>query len=152
MSSLVFKAQQVCKIADVPYSTLDYWARHDVIVPDYALADGKGSKRLYSYRNVIALKVAKLLKDLGAPLDRIKNIADFLHEKHDDILEHYEHNKHELVLITNGQGIYFLAFDEILERLREMRTLFWVIPLGQIIEEVNEIIGSDKKLQPLKVG
>lgn len=152
MSTLVFTAQQVCKIVGVPYSTLDYWARHDVIVPDYALAEGKGSKRLYSYRNVIALKVAKLLKDQGISLDRLRNIADFLHEKHEVILEHYEHNKHTLVLITNGQGVYFLTFDEILNKLQEMRTLFWVIPLGQIIEEVDAIIGSDKKLQPLKVG
>ena len=60
--TLYFTAPQVCKWAGIEYSTLDYWVRNKIVTPEIAIAEGRGTKRLYSYRNILSLKIANKLR------------------------------------------------------------------------------------------
>ena len=60
-----FRGPQVCKIVGITYRQLDYWARTDLIRPSLADASGSGSRRLYSYRDLLELRVIKSLLDAG---------------------------------------------------------------------------------------
>lgn len=60
-----FRGPQVCKIIGITYRQLDYWARTDLLRPSVHDARGSGSQRLYSYTDLVQLKVIKRLIAAG---------------------------------------------------------------------------------------
>ena len=56
---------QVCKIVGITYRQLDYWARTDLVRPSVMDANGSGTQRLYSFRDLLELKVIKQMLDAG---------------------------------------------------------------------------------------
>ena len=63
-----FSGPTVCRLTGVTYRQLDYWARTDLVTPSITPAQGSGSKRTYSYRDVLEVKVIKSLLDSGVSL------------------------------------------------------------------------------------
>ncbi|MYK75058.1 MAG: MerR family transcriptional regulator, partial [Acidimicrobiaceae bacterium] len=58
-----YSAKLAADVVGITYRQLDYWARTDLVVPSVARAAGSGSRRLYSYANLLELKVIKRLLD-----------------------------------------------------------------------------------------
>ena len=136
-----FTACEVSKLTGVPYDRLDYWARSGFLRPGVVGARGKGSRRLYSFRDLVALRTAKELRDIGVSLQTLRKVVAFLHKAKDlenplaearlvvsgnDILlvQHQE----ELISILKapGQGVLRLIFDlpKVVDELRtEVRKL-----------------------------
>jgi len=56
-----FSGPTVCRLAGVTYRQLDYWARTSLVTPSITAAHGSGSKREYSYSDVLEVKVIKSL-------------------------------------------------------------------------------------------
>ena len=56
--------------ADITYRQLDYWARTGLVVPSVRPAKGSGSQRLYSFRDILVLKMVKRLLDLGSDIPK----------------------------------------------------------------------------------
>ena len=75
MTEAGFRGPQVCAIVGITYRQLDYWARTDLIRPSLADAKGSGSRRRYSYRDLIELKMIKTLIDAGQRLDVLVRAA-----------------------------------------------------------------------------
>jgi DNA-binding transcriptional MerR regulator len=67
-----FSGREAADIVGITYRQLDYWARTDLIRPSLADARGSGSRRRYSYRDLIELKMIKTLLDAGQRLDRVR--------------------------------------------------------------------------------
>ncbi|MUH58380.1 MAG: MerR family transcriptional regulator, partial [Actinobacteria bacterium] len=65
-----FSGPAVCRIAGVTYRQLDYWARTNLVTPSVTAAQGSGSKRVYSYSDLIEVRVIKSLLDAGVSLPR----------------------------------------------------------------------------------
>ena len=65
-----FRGPQVCTLIGITYRQLDYWARTGLLRPSIADARGSGSQRVYSYTDVVELKVIKQLLDAGISLQR----------------------------------------------------------------------------------
>ena len=63
-----YRGPQVCKIVGITYRQLDYWARTDLVRPSVMDANGSGTQRLYSYRDLVELKVIKRMLDAGISL------------------------------------------------------------------------------------
>ena len=63
-----FTGRRTAEIVGISYRQLDYWARTDLIRPSLADAAGSGSRRSYSYRDLLELKVIKSLLDAGIKL------------------------------------------------------------------------------------
>ncbi|MBC7105109.1 MAG: MerR family transcriptional regulator [Firmicutes bacterium] len=57
-----FRVKDVLQLTGLTYRQLDYWDRSGFISPSVAAAAGPGTERLYSFRDVVALKVAKRLR------------------------------------------------------------------------------------------
>ena len=66
-----FRGPTACKAAGITYRQLDYWARTDLVAPTVRSASGSGSQRLYSFRDILVLKVVKRLLDTGVSLQQI---------------------------------------------------------------------------------
>jgi len=67
-----YRGPTACAAAGITYRQLDYWARTDLIRPSLADAPGSGSQRLYSFRDILLLKVIKRLLDAGISLQQIR--------------------------------------------------------------------------------
>ena len=60
-----FSGTQAAKVVGITYRQLDYWARTDLIRPSLTDAAGSGSRRRYSYKDLLELRVIKTLLDAG---------------------------------------------------------------------------------------
>lgn len=67
------RAPIVCQVAGTSYRTLDYWARSDVVVPSVQRAAGSGSQRLYSFEDIVEVRMARLILDSGRSLRVVRD-------------------------------------------------------------------------------
>src|SRR5690606_12716034 len=68
-------------VAGITYRQLDYWARTGLVVPSIRDASGPGTQRLYSFRDIVVLKVVKRLLDAGVSLQNIRKAIETLRRR-----------------------------------------------------------------------
>ena len=73
-----YRAPQVCKLVGITYRQLDHWARTDLLKPSLRAARGSGTQRLYSYTDLVQLRVIKRLRDTGISLAKIRKAIEWL--------------------------------------------------------------------------
>lgn len=78
MATQGYRAPTVCNLVGITYRQLDYWARTGLITPSVQEAAGSGSQRLYSFTDVVQLKVIKRLRDAGMSLPKIRAAMEAL--------------------------------------------------------------------------
>ena len=71
-SSEGFSGKRAAEIVGITYRQLDYWARTGLVEPTVRPAGGSGTQRLYSFRDILLLKVIKRLLDAGISLQQIR--------------------------------------------------------------------------------
>ena len=124
----------VCKITGLSKRQADYWDTTHFIKPSISEASGYGSVRLYSFTDLIQLKVAKTLIDAGISLQKIRKSLNYL-RKH---IPEIENPLAEMRFITDGESIFVLTSDKniILDTLKGGQLVF-AIALGEIVRELN---------------
>src|SRR5688500_6804430 len=75
-----FSGKATADIVGITYRQLDYWARTDLVRPSLADAQGSGSRRRYSYRDLLELKAIKNLLDAGFKLESLREAFHYLRE------------------------------------------------------------------------
>src|SRR5205085_52317 len=126
-----FRGPQVCKIVGISYRQLDYWARTDLIRPSIADAQGSGTQRLYSYRDLVELRIIKQLLDAGVSLRRARKAIEYVRTQLGEELA-------SASLVLNGAGSVLTRSDgEIIDLMRHGQGVFNVVPLGGMIEELD---------------
>ena len=134
-----YRGPQVCKIVGITYRQLDYWARTDLVRPSICDANGSGTQRLYSYRDLVELKVIKSLLDAGVSLKQARTAIGYLRENLGEDLSSAN-------LVFNGSGsILARNGDELVDILRNGQTVFSVVALAGVEEQVNDSI---RELRP----
>ena len=73
-----YTAKQVTTVTGVSYQTLNHWARTGLVEPSIARAAGTGTERIYSFRDLIALKLAVELRKGGVTTRALRRVIDFL--------------------------------------------------------------------------
>ena len=125
--------KQAAEIVGITYRQLDYWARTDLIRPSLAEAKGSGSRRRYSYRDLLELKVVKTLIDAGIRLESVRDAFEFLREKMgDDVASAH--------LVINGGSVVLCAGDELIDVVRRGQGVLNVLPLAGVKDEVDAAI------------
>ncbi|SDM70470.1 MerR HTH family regulatory protein [Allokutzneria albata] len=116
-----YRGPAACQIAGITYRQLDYWARTDLVVPTIRSAHGSGSQRLYSFKDILVLKVVKRLLDTGVSLQNIRVAVEHLRSRgvqdlaritlFSDGTTVYECTSPEEVvdLLQGGQGVFGIA-------------------------------------------
>src|SRR4051812_39103695 len=129
-----FRGPHVCKIVGITYRQLDYWARTDLIRPSIADAKGSGSQRRYSYRDLVELKVIKSLLDAGVSLKQARTAVEYLRANLGEDIASAN-------LVINGTGsILARNGDELVDILRNGQTVFNIVALGGVQQEVDTAI------------
>ncbi|WP_421120113.1 MerR family transcriptional regulator [Aquihabitans daechungensis] len=76
-----YSGKKAAEIVGISYRQLDYWARTDLIRPSVADAAGSGSRRQYSYRDLLELKVVKSMLDAGIKLESVRTAFEYLRDE-----------------------------------------------------------------------
>ncbi|MGW0283047.1 MerR family transcriptional regulator [Streptomyces sp. NPDC003236] len=116
-----YRGPTACAAAGITYRQLDYWARTGLVEPSVRSAYGSGTQRLYSFRDVVVLKIVKRFLDTGVSLQNIRTAVHHLRERGFQDLERmtlmsdgatvYECTSPDEVhaLLQGGQGIFGIA-------------------------------------------
>ncbi len=134
-----YRAPQVCNIVGITYRQLDYWARTGLLRPSLARAHGSGTQRLYSFGDIVQLRVVKRLLDAGMSLKKIRSAMDILRAElnsdqpladvtllSDGVTIYAAHSSDEVVdVFRRGQGVFGIAVGPVQAELEgEILALF----------------------------
>jgi DNA-binding transcriptional MerR regulator len=119
-----YRVPEVTRVVGISYRQLDYWARTGLVRPSIRDAGGSGTQRLYSFQDMLQLKVIKKLLDAGVELRRIRKAIEYLKAQGDtphgvtlmsDGERIYEAATPEAVvdLLAQGQGVFAIAVDKV---------------------------------------
>jgi DNA-binding transcriptional MerR regulator len=114
---------------------LRYWDRVELVSPSVQSTGGRpGKRRLYAFRDLVALRVVKSLLDNGMSVQRVRRAWDYLRSTGD-----MDRHLAEVRLVTDGQSIFRVAADdgELVDALREGQLAFFVA-INEIAREVEE--------------
>ncbi|MEJ2671535.1 MAG: MerR family transcriptional regulator [Deltaproteobacteria bacterium] len=131
---MVFGRKTVLALTGLTARQMDYWATTGVVRPSIRPAMGKGSRREYSFQDLVALKVAKRLKDEGITLQKIRKASVWLRKNFPNV----EQPLSELRFVTDGINLFVLDRDpeKILDVLRGGQFVF-SLALGELIESLQ---------------
>jgi DNA-binding transcriptional MerR regulator len=129
-SDLGYRGPTACSAAGITYRQLDYWARTGLIEPTVRGAKGSGSQRLYSFRDILILKIIKRLLDAGISLQQIRTAVGHLRERGTDDLTH-------VTLMSDGASVYeCTSNDEVIDLLQGGQGVFG-IAIGGVWREIE---------------
>jgi len=129
-----FSGRKTAEIVGISYRQLDYWARTDLVRPSLADAKGSGSRRRYSYRDLLELKVIKQLLDAGLKLESVRDVFAYLRESLGEDIATAN-------LVINGKNSVVVASgDELIDVLNAGQGVFNVLALGGVKDDLDAAI------------
>ncbi|MFJ3030482.1 MerR family transcriptional regulator [Rothia terrae] len=146
--NLGYRGPTACKAAGITYRQLDYWARTQLVEPTVRSASGSGTQRLYSFRDVLVLKIVKRLLDTGVSLQQIRSSVEHLRTRGvedlagitlmSDGASVYECTSASEVidLVQAGQGVFGIAIGRV---WRELETNLAQLPGETTVEAEEEV-------------
>ena len=131
---MYFNTKTVSRIIGVTARQLGYWDQTGLVKPSIAQAEGQGTRRLYSFLDIIQIRTAKALRDQGVSLQKNRKCVAFLRKQKKEI----EHPLAELKLLTDGQSIFVLTAnkDVIMDTLNAGQ-LVLSIAIGQFVNNLK---------------
>ncbi|MGN8245587.1 MerR family transcriptional regulator [Cellulomonas soli] len=129
-TSTGYRGTTACGAAGITYRQLDYWARTGLVEPSVRSATGSGTQRLYSFRDILVLKVVKRLLDTGVSLQQIRSAVSHLRERGVDDLA-------QITLMSDGASVYeCTSADEVIDLVQGGQGVFG-IAVGRVWREVE---------------
>ena len=126
-----YSAKLTADVVGITYRQLDYWARTELIAPSLVQASGSGSRRLYSYDDLVRLKVIKRLLDNGIKLEKVRAVFDYIrNELGEDISS-------ANLVIDGANAAIVRSQDDLIDALQRGQG---VLPLSNIGREVDAAI------------
>jgi DNA-binding transcriptional MerR regulator len=125
-----YRGPTACRAAGITYRQLDYWARTGLVEPSVRPATGSGTQRLYSFRDILVLKVVKRLLDTGVSLQQIRVAVSHLRERGVEDLA-------QITLMSDGASVYeCTSADEVIDLVQGGQGVFG-IAVGRVWREVE---------------
>jgi DNA-binding transcriptional MerR regulator len=126
-----FSGTRTAQVVGISYRQLDYWARTNLIRPSLADAAGSGTRRRYSYRDLLELKVVKKLLDAGIRLESVREVFAYLRE-------HMNTDVASAHLVISGNDVLLCDGDDLINVLQRGQGVLNVLPLAGVKEELDE--------------
>ncbi|MCL1922305.1 MAG: MerR family transcriptional regulator [Propionibacteriaceae bacterium] len=113
-----FRGPVACSAVGITYRQLDYWARTGLVIPEIRIAEGSGTQRLYSFRDLLFLKVIKRLIDTGISLQQIRLAISHLRSRGDVDMT-------TITLVSDGTSVFECTQDnEIIDLVKGGQAMF----------------------------
>jgi DNA-binding transcriptional MerR regulator len=128
-----YSGTRAAQIVGITYRQLDYWARTDLIRPSLADATGSGSRRLYSYRDLLELRVVKKLLDAGISLERVREVFAYLRQRAEsDIISAH--------LVISGKSVLLCDGDQLVDVVQRGQGVLNLLSLAGVKQELDRDI------------
>jgi DNA-binding transcriptional MerR regulator len=133
MSEQGFSGTKAATVVGITYRQLDYWARTDLVRPSLGDATGSGSRRQYSYRDLLELRVIKSLLDAGIKLESVRRAFEYLRTRTDtDIASAH--------LVISGSDVILCAGSELVDVMKRGQGVLNVLDLGGVKSALDSVI------------
>jgi DNA-binding transcriptional MerR regulator len=131
-----YSGKRAAEIVGISYRQLDYWARTDLIRPSLADAHGSGSRRRYSYRDLIELKLIKTLLDSGTKLENIRQAFEYVR---DQLGENISSAK---LVLSGSSAVLVRENDELIDVVNKYKGqgVLNFLDLDDVTKEVDDAI------------
>ena len=131
-----YSGTQTAKIVGITYRQLDYWARTDLLKPSLAEATGSGSRRLYSYRDLLELRIIKSLLDAGIKLESVREVFTNLRATVGADISSAN------IVISGTSSVVLRTNDELIELMSRGQGVLNILPLAGVKAGVDAGIES----------
>ncbi len=136
-----YRVPEVCKLVGITYRQLDYWARTGLVNPSVREAGGSGTQRLYSFRDLVQLKVIKKLLDAGVSLQNVRKAVVYLRQ-------HLGTEPSSVTLMSDGARIYACeSEDEIIDLVKRGQGVF-AIALDKVWDDLSSSLKPRREARP----
>ncbi|WP_334144105.1 MerR family transcriptional regulator [Rhabdothermincola sp.] len=126
-----YSGAKAAEIVGITYRQLDYWARTDLVRPSLEDARGSGTRRRYSYRDLLELKVVKTLLDAGIRLETVREVFTYLRE-------HLGEDVTRANLVIQGSRSVLIQTDgELIDLVKKGQGVLNVLSLAGVKDEVD---------------
>jgi len=129
-ADLGYSGTQTAKVVGISYRQLDYWARTDLIRPSLSDAAGSGSRRRYSYNDLLELKAIKKLLDAGIKLEQVRKVFAYLRE-------HVATDIAAAHIVIDGGSVMLCDGDQLVDVLQNGQGVLNVLSLGGVRDELE---------------
>ena len=148
MSEQGFSGTRTASIVGISYRQLDYWARTDLVRPSLTDATGSGSRRQYSYRDLLELRVIKSLLDAGIKLESVRSAFQYMRE-------HVDTDIASAHLVISGGDVILCDGDQLIDVMRRSgQGVLNVLALGGVKEDLDTTLvrlDADVAMSPAQV-
>lgn len=130
-----YTSEQTCRLTNCTPHQLRYWDKMSLVRPSVQGTGGRpGVRRIYAFRDLVALRVVRSLVDNGMSLQRVRRAWEYLRRQGD-----MERHLSDVKLVTDGVSIYEIgaAEGDVLDALRGGQMAFF-IEIEQITREVED--------------
>ena len=126
-----FPGPQTADLVGITYRQLDHWARKGLVRPSVAQAAGSGSRRRYSYNDLVELKIAKKMRDQGIDLVSIARAFDYLRNQLGGEVAAAN-------IVISGSDVLLVDDDQVLSLLRQgQAAMLTVVPVAGVRRELD---------------
>ncbi len=129
-----FSGKKAAEIVGITYRQLDYWARTDLVRPSVTDASGSGSRRKYSYRDLLELKVVKSLLDAGIRLESVREAFSYLRDQLGEDIASAQ------LVISGSSAVLVRDGNELVDVVAQGQGVLSILPLGSVQREVDAAI------------
>src|SRR5437016_7061781 len=136
-----YRVPEVTKAVGISYRQLDYWARTGLVTPSIREAGGSGTQRLYSFQDMLVLRIIKKLLDAGIGLQQIRKAVEYLKEMKQPL--------HSVTLMSDGNRIYAPdSPDAVIDLLAKGQGVFAIAINKVAIDLEGSLAKSEKRSRP----
>jgi len=126
-----YSGHRAAEIVGITYRQLDYWARTDLVRPSLQDASGSGTRRMYSYRDLLELRTIKTLLDSGIKLESVRKVFSYLRENLGEDVASAN------LVIQGNRSVLVQTDGELVDLLRQGQGVLNILPLGSVKTEVD---------------
>lgn len=126
-----YSGRGAADIVGISYRQLDYWARTDLVRPSVTDAAGSGSRRRYSYSDLLELKVIKSLLDAGIRLESVRQVFDYVREHLGEDITSAN------IVISGNSTVLVRSGEDLIDVVRRGQGVLNVLPLAGVKDEVD---------------
>jgi len=126
-----YSGARAAEIVGITYRQLDYWARTDLVRPSLADATGSGSRRRYSYRDLLELRVIKSLLDAGIKLESVREVFSYLKDNLGEDVATAN------LVIQGNQAVLVRDGGELIDLVKQGQGVLNVLALSHVVDDLD---------------
>lgn len=131
-----YRGTVASKVAGITYRQLDYWARKHIVEPSLHSSNGSGSRRLYSFKDILVLAVSKRLLDAGVNLQNVTFAIGYLNQ-------HTVDEMATITIMSDGESVYQCTTDEEVLNLVKGGKAVFGLSIGTLHHDIEEKLSAE---------